>query len=53
MEIITATELISLNLEYNDKEVGAKSLRHILNKNRNMKIKDNFSKEQRKSPKES
>ena len=52
MEIITATESVALNLEYHNKEADAKSLRqnvcHILNKNRNMKIKDNFSKEQRK-----
>ena len=56
MEIITATESVALNLEYHNKEADAKSLRqnvcHILNKNRNMKIKDNFSKEQRKALKE-
>ena len=56
MEIITATESVALNLEYHNKEADAKSLRqkvcHILNKNRNMKIKDNLPKEQRKALKE-
>ena len=49
MEIITATESVALNLEYHNKEADAESLCqnvcHILNKNRNMKIKDNLSKE--------
>ena len=53
MEIITATESVALILEYHNKEVDAKSLSqnvcHILNKNRNMKIEDNLSKEQRKA----
>ena len=53
MEIITATEVVALNLEYHNKEADAESLRqnvcHILNKNRNMKIKDNLSKEQQKA----
>ena len=53
MEIITATESVALNFEYLNKEADAESLRqnvcHILNKNRNMKIKDNLSKEQRKA----
>ena len=52
MEIITATESVVLNLEYHNKEEEAKSLCqnvcHILNNNRYMKIKDHFSKEQRK-----
>ena len=56
MEIITATESVALNFEYLNKEADAESLRqnvcHILNKNRNMKIKDNLSKEQRKALKE-
>ena len=56
MEIITATESIALNLEYRNKEADAESLgkniRHSLNKNRNMKMKDNLSKEQRKALKE-
>ena len=53
MEIITATESVALNFEYLNKEADAESLRqnvcHILNKSRNMKIKDNLSKEQRKA----
>ena len=53
MEIITATASVALILEYNNKETDAKSLSqnvcHILNKNRNMKIEDNLSKEQRKA----
>ena len=56
MEIITATEVVALNLEYHNKEADAESLCqnvcHILNKNRNMKIKDNLSKEQQKALKE-
>ena len=52
MEIITATESVALNLEYHNKEADAESLCHILNKNRNMKIKDNLSKEQRNALKE-
>ena len=56
MEIITATESVASNLEYHNKEADAKSLRqnvcHFLNKNRNMKIKDNLSKEQQKPLKE-
>ena len=56
MEIITATESVVLNSEYHDKEADAKSLCQvicrILNKNRNMKIKKNLSKEQRKTLKE-
>ena len=56
MEIITATEPVALNLEYHNKEVDIESLRQnvcqILNKNRNIKIKDNFQKEQRKALKE-
>ena len=56
MEIITATESIALNLEYRNKEADAeylgKNIRHSLNKNRNMKMKDNLSKEQRKALKE-
>ena len=56
MEIITVTESVALNLEYHNKEADAESLRqnvcHILNKNRNMKIKDNLSKEQWKALKE-
>ena len=56
MEIITATESVALNLECHNKEADDESLRqnvcHILNKNRNMKIKDNLSKEQRKALKE-
>ena len=47
IEIITATESVALNLEYHNKEADAESLCqnvcHILNKNRNMKIKDNLS----------
>ena len=46
-EIITATESVALSLEYHNKETDAESLGqnvcHILNKNRNMKIKDNLS----------
>ena len=46
MEIITTTK--SVNLEYEDKEADVEFLRqkvcHILNKNRNMKIKDTLSK---------
>ena len=46
MEIITATESVALNLEYHNKEADGQSLRqnvcHILNKNRNMNIKDNL-----------
>ena len=49
-------ESVALNLEYHNKEPDGKSLRqnvcHILNKNRNMKIKDNLLKEQRKALKE-
>ena len=56
MEIITATESVALNLEYQNREADAESLRqnvrHILNKNRNMKSKNNLSKEQRKALKE-
>ena len=56
MEIITAVESAALNLEYHNKEADAESLRqnvcHTLNKNRNMKIKDNLSKEQPKALKE-
>ena len=56
MEIIIASESVALNLEYHNKEADAKSLRqnvcHILNKNRNMNIKDNLSKEQQKALKE-
>ena len=56
MEIITAAEPVALNLEYHNKEVDIESLRQsvcqILNKNRNIKIKDNFQKEQRKALKE-
>ena len=56
MEIITATESVALNLEYHNKEADAESLRqnvcHILDKNRNMKIQDNLSKERLKSLKE-
>ena len=56
MEILTATESVTLNLEYHNKEADDESLPqnvfHILNKNRNMKIKDNLSKEQRKALKE-
>ena len=52
----TATESVALNLEYHNKEADAESLHqnvcHILNKNRNMVIKDNLSKEQRKALKE-
>ena len=48
MEIIAATESVALNLKYHNKEANAESLRqnvcHIFNKNRNMKIKDNFQK---------
>ena len=54
MEIITTTK--SVNLEYEDKEADVEFLRqkvcHILNKNRNMKIKDTLSKEQRKALRE-
>ena len=43
-------------MEYQNKEADAESLRqnvyHILNKNRNTKIKDNLSKEQRKALKQ-
>ena len=56
MEIITATESVALHLEYQNKEADAESFRqnvcHILNKNRNIKSKDNLSKEQRKALKE-
>ena len=56
MEIITAMESAALNLECHNKEADAESLRqilcHILNKNRNMKIKDNLSKGQQKALKE-
>ena len=56
MEIIIASESVALNLEYHNKEADAKFLRqnvcHILNKNRNMNIKDNLSKEQQKALKE-
>ena len=52
MEVVTATESVALNLEYHKKEADAESLRksvcHILNKNRTLKIKGNLSKEQRK-----
>ena len=55
MEIIAATKSVALNLEYHN-EADTESLRqnlcHILNKNRNMKINDNLSKEQRKALKE-
>ena len=51
MGIITATESVALNLEYHNKEVDGEYLHqnvcHILNKKRNMKIKDKLSKEQR------
>ena len=53
MEVVTATESVALNLEYHKKEADAESLRksvcHILNKNRTLKIKGNLSKEQRKA----
>ena len=56
MEIIIATKSVALNLEYRNKEADTESLQqnlcHILNKNRNMKINDNLSKEQRKALKE-
>ena len=56
IEIITVTESVPLNLEYHYKEADDESLPqnvcYILNKNRNMKIKDNLSKEQRKALKE-
>ena len=56
MEIIAATESVALNLECHNKEAYDESLRqnvcHIINKNRNMKIKDNLSKEKRKALKE-
>ena len=46
-EIITATESVVLSLKYHNKETDAESLDqnvcHILNKNRNMKIKDILS----------
>ena len=52
MEIITATRLVALNLENHDKEADAESLHqnvcHIFNKNRNMKIQEKLSKDQRK-----
>ena len=55
-KIITATEPVALNLEYHNEEVDIESLRQnvcqILNKNRNIKIKDNFQKEQGKALKE-
>lgn len=50
MEIITAKESVALSLEYHNKEVDGESFHqnvcHIYNKKRNMKIKDNLSKEQ-------
>ena len=56
MEIITAMEPAPFNLEYHKKEADVKSLRqsvcHFLNKNRNMKMKDNLSKQQRKALKQ-
>ena len=56
MEITTATESVALNSEYHKKEADAKSLCqrlcHILSRNRNMKMKDNLSKQQRKALKE-
>ena len=56
MEIITATESVALNLEYYNKEADAEPLHQnmcrIGNKNRNMKIKHNLSKEQWKALKE-
>ena len=56
MESITVTESAALKLEYHNKVADVESLRqnvcHIINKNRNMKIKDNLSKEQRKAFKE-
>ena len=52
MESITATESVALNLEYHVCHNVCQNICHILNKNRNMKIKDNLSKEQRKALKE-
>ena len=56
MGIITVTESVPLNLEYQNKEADAQSLHqnvcHFLKKNRNMKIKDKLSKAQRKALKE-
>ena len=55
MDNVTAIESVALNLEYYDKKADTESLRQIvcrfLNKNRNMKIKDNLSKQQRKANK--
>ena len=52
MEIITATKSLALNLGYPNKEADGESYCHILNKNRNIKIKDKLSKEQPKALKE-
>ena len=53
MEIITTTKSAALNVEYHNEEADSESLPqndcHILNKNKNMKIKDNVSKETRKA----
>ena len=54
--IITTESVVALNLAYHNKKVDAESLRQnicqILNKSRNKKIKDTFSKEQKKASKE-
>ena len=54
--IITTESVVALNLAYHNKKVDAESLRQnicqILNKNRNKKIKDTLSKEQKKASKE-
>ena len=53
MGIISATESLAIDLENSSKETDAEFLRqkvnHILNRNLNIKLRDNLSKPQRKA----
>ena len=53
MDIMSATETCAIDLENSSKETDAKFLRqkvsHILNRNLNIKLRDNLSKPQRKA----
>ena len=56
MDIITLTESGALDLKYNHKERDAETLRqnvsNILQKNLNLKIRDNLTKDERRALKE-
>ena len=56
MDIITSTESGALDLKYNHKEHDAETLRqnvsNILQKNLNLKIRDNLTKDERRALKE-